>query len=155
MRARFAVTLLIALLATTTAACGSSSSASPVAVTDEAVAARDAWIRAADEGGLSAAYLTISNGSEADDALVDVSAPDVATSVSLHETKTGDDGMTGMYHTPSIAVPAGGTVALEPGGYHVMLEGLQRDLVAGETVRIVLTFERAGPLTVDALVRAG
>ena len=155
MRARFAVTLLIALLATTLAACGSSSSASPVAVTDEAVAARDAWIRAADEGGLSAAYLTISNGSEADDALVDVSAPDVATSVSLHETTTGDDGMTGMHHTPSIAVPAGGTVALEPGGYHVMLEGLQRNLVAGETVRIVLTFERAGPLTVDALVRAG
>jgi len=155
MRARFAVTLLIALLATTLAACGSSSSASPVAVTDEGVAARDAWIRAADEGGLSAAYLTISNGSEADDALVDVSAPDVATSVSLHETKTGDDGMTGMHHRPTIAVPAGGTVALEPGGYHVMLEGLQRNLVAGETVRIVLTFERAGPLTVDALVRAG
>ena len=155
MRARFAVTVLVALLATTLAACGSSSSASPVALTDEAVAARDAWIRAADEGGLSAAYLTISNGSEADDALVDVSAPDLATSVSLHETTTGDDGMTGMHHTPSIAVPAGGTVALEPGGYHVMLEGLQRNLVAGETVRIVLTFERAGPLTVDALVRAG
>ena len=155
MRARFAVTVLVALLATTLAACGSSSSASPVAVTDEAVAARDAWIRAADEGGLSAAYLTISNGSEADDALVDVSAPDLATSVSLHETTTGDDGMTGMHHTPSIAVPAGGTVALEPGGYHVMLEGLQRNLVAGETVRIVLTFERAGPLTVDARVRAG
>ena len=155
MRARFAVTVLVALLATMLAACGSSPSASPAAATDEAVTARDAWIRAADEGGLSAAYLTISNGSEADDALVDVSAPDVATSVSLHETTTGDDGMTGMYHTPSIAVPAGGTVALEPGGYHVMLEGLQRNLVAGETVRIVLTFERAGPLTVDALVRAG
>ena len=32
--------------------------------------------------------------------------------------------MTGMHHTPSIAVPASGTVALEPGGFHVMLEGL-------------------------------
>ena len=61
-----------------------------------------------------------------DDALVGVSAPDLATSVSLHETTTGDDGMTGMHHTPSIAIPAGGTVTLEPGGYHVMLEGLQR-----------------------------
>ena len=155
MRARFAVTLLIALLATTTAACGSSSSASPVAVTDEAVAARDAWIRAADEGGLSAAYLTISNGSEADDALVDVSAPDVATSVSLHETTTGDDGMTGMHHVLSIAIPARGSLALEPGGNHVMLEGLTHDLVAGETVQLVLTFEQAGPVTVDAQVRAG
>ena len=36
---------------------------------------RDAWVRAADEGGLSAAYLTISNGQAADDALVGISAP--------------------------------------------------------------------------------
>ena len=116
---------------------------------------RDAWIRAADEGGLSAAYLTIANGAAADDALVGVSAPDLATSVSLHETTTGDDGMTGMHHMPSIAIPASGTVALEPGGYHVMLEGLTQDLVAARRSSSSLTFEQAGPVTVDAQVRAG
>jgi periplasmic copper chaperone A len=63
--------------------------------------------------------------------------------------------MTGMHHAPSIAIPASGTVVLEPGGFHVMLDGLRRDLVAGETVELELTFERAGPVTVDALVRAG
>ena len=75
--------------------------------------------------------------------------------MSLHETTTGDDGMTGMHHTASIAIPANGMVALEPGGYHVMLEGLKRALVADDTVQLVLTFEQAGPITVDARVRAG
>ena len=137
-------------------ACGSSSAASPTAAPDGALVVRDAWVRAADEGGLSAAYLTIANGSAADDALVGVSAPDLATSVSLHETTTGDDGMTGMHHTPSIAVPAGGTVALEPGGYHVMLEGLHarprrgRDGPARRSPS-----SRPAPVTVDAQVRAG
>jgi periplasmic copper chaperone A len=104
-------------------------------------------------GGPSAAYLTIANGAAADDALVGVGAPDLSASVSLHET-TRDDGMTGMHHAVSIAIPARGSLALEPGGTHVMLEALQRQLVAGDTVQLVLTFERAGPVTVDARVRA-
>jgi copper(I)-binding protein len=152
---RCLVTLIAALLAVMLVGCGGSSSASPAAAAGSPLVASDAWIRAADAGGLSAAYLTITNGGSADDALVEVSAPDLAASISLHETTTGDDGMTGMHHTPSIAIPVGGTVALEPGGYHVMLDGLTRNLVAGETVQLVLAFEHADPLTVDARVRAG
>ena len=155
MPARVPVTVLFALLATMLVACGSAATTSPTAGPGGSLAVRDAWIRPADEGGISAAYLTIANGTATDDALVAVSSPDLATAAGLHETTTGDDGMTGMHHTPSIAIPAGGAVALEPGGFHVMLEGLQRDLVAGETVRLVLTFEQAGPVTVEALVRAG
>ena len=155
MHARAPVTVLFALLAMMLVACGSGASASPAAEPGGSLAVRDAWVRAADQGGLTAAYLTIVNGTATDDVLVGVSAPDVATSASLHETTTGDDGMTGMHHTPSIAIPANGTVALEPGRFHVMLEGMKRSLVAGATVRLVLTFERAGPVTVDAPVRAG
>ena len=154
MPARVPVTVLFMLLATMLVACGSRAPASPAAEPGGSLAVRDAWIRVADEGGLSAAYLTIANGTVTDDALLGVSAPDLATSVSLHETTTGDDGMTGMHHTPSIAIPAGGTVTLEPGGLHVLLEGLRRDLVAGDSVQLVITFERVGPVTVDALVRA-
>jgi periplasmic copper chaperone A len=155
MPARVPVTVLFVLLATILVACGSAPSASLTSGPGVQLAVRDGWLRAADAGGLSAAYLTITNETVTDDALLGVSAPDVATSVSLHETTTGDDGMTGMHHAPSIAIPASGTVVLEPGGFHVMLDGLRRDLVAGETVQLKLTFERAGPVTVDALVRAG
>jgi hypothetical protein len=155
MRARVPLPLLFVLLAAALAACGSAGAASPAPASGGSIAVRDAWIRAATEGGLSAAYLTIANGSPADDALVAISAPELATVVGLHETTTGDDGMTGMHHAPSIAIPANGSLTLEPGGFHVMLEGLRRDLVAGDTVQLVLIFERAGPVTVDAQVRAG
>jgi periplasmic copper chaperone A len=153
MLARVPVTVLFVLLATSLAACGSRP-ASPDALRGGSLAVRDAWVRAADQGGPSAAYLTIANGAAADDALVGVGAPDLSASVSLHETTTRDDGMTGMHHAVSIAIPARGSLALEPGGTHVMLEALQRQLVAGDTVQLVLTFERAGPVTVDARVRA-
>jgi copper(I)-binding protein len=149
------VPFMFVLLAAALVACGSSTTASPIGEPDGSLVVRDAWVRAADEGGLSAAYLTIANGTAVDDALTAVGAPELATAVSLHETTTGEDGMTGMHHVPAIAIPASGSLALEPGGYHVMLEGLTHDLVAGETVRLVLTFERAGPVTVDARVRAG
>ena len=155
MRARVPLPLLFVLLAAVLTACGSPGAAATAPGPGGSIAVRDAWIRAAAEGGLSAAYLAITNGTDADDALVGVSAPELATAVGLHETTTGDDGMTGMHHAPSIAIPANGTVTLEPGGFHVMLEGLRRDLVAGDTVQLVLTFERAGPVTVDAQVRAG
>ena len=155
MLARVPRPFLFVLLAVALAACGSPTTASPAGAPDGSLVVRDAWIRAAAEGGLSAAYLTIANGDAADDVLVGVSAPDLATSVSLHETTTGDDGMTGMHHILSIAIPARGSLALEPGGNHVMLEGLTHDLVAGETVQLVLTFQQAGPVTVDAQVRAG
>ena len=155
MLARVPVPFLFVLLATALVACGSPSAASPTAAPGGSLVVHDAWIRAAAEGGLTAAYLTIVNGSTTDDALVSVGAPHLAASVSLHETTTGDDGMTGMHHAPSIAIPANGTVALAPGGYHVMLEGLERDLVAGETVQLALVFEQAGSVTVDAQVRAG
>jgi periplasmic copper chaperone A len=153
MSARVPVTVLCLLLATSLVACGWAP-ASPDALRGGSLTVRDAWVRAADQGGLSAAYLTIANGTPGDDVLVGVSAPDLAASVSLHETTTDDDGMTGMRHVMAIAIPAGGSLALEPGGNHVMLEDLVRELVAGDTVQLVLTFERAGPVTFDARVRA-
>jgi copper(I)-binding protein len=102
---------------------------------------------------VSAAYLTIANGLAADDVLVGASAPEVTDRASLHETTTGDDGMTGMHHASAIAIPARGSLTLQPGGVHVMLEDLKKDLVAGGTVRLQLAFERAGVVEVDARVR--
>ena len=54
--------------------------------------------------------------------------------------------MTGMQPVDGIVIPAGGTVTLEPGGYHVMLVGLTGDLAAGQVVRLTLTFKAAGAI---------
>ncbi len=62
-------------------------------------------------------------------------------------------GMMKMQKVDEIAVPADGMVKLELGGYHVMLFGLKKDLVVGDTVTVTLTFSEGGELTVDAPVR--
>ena len=46
-------------------------------------------------------------------------------------------------------------MTLDPGGYHLMLIDLTEDLAPGSTVRLTLTFEDAGPVNVEAEVRAG
>ena len=51
-----------------------------------------------------------------------------------------------------LAIGAGATAVLRPGGDHVMLMKLQRPLVAGGTVSLRLTFERSGERTVTATV---
>jgi copper(I)-binding protein len=113
-----------------------------------------AWVRLpAGMSANTAAYMTISAGSEAD-ALVGASSS-IASMVGIHETTTDPSGMTGMHPVARIEIPANGTVKLEPGGYHVMLEGLTQALTAGQTVSIALTFEHAGQVVVAAEVRAG
>ena len=40
-----------------------------------------------------------------------------------------------------VDLPAGKTVKLEPGGYHLMLVDLKQGLKAGDSVPLTLTFE--------------
>jgi copper(I)-binding protein len=121
----------------------------------------------------AAAYMELTNGGDVDDALVSASVDaSVAARTELHETRaaggdmggtettTGEMGGEGSTTTPMmemvpvdrIEVPAGETVALEPGGLHVMLLELVEPLAAGDLVRITLTFEVAGEVVVDAVV---
>lgn len=114
----------------------------------------DAWVRipmGADRP--AAGYMTIVGGDEAD-ALTAASSP-IAMDVQAHETTEGPDGM-GMQEVDRIEIPAGGTVKLEPGGYHLMfMTPDMEQVVVGETVEITLTFEGAGDVVVQAEVRAG
>jgi copper(I)-binding protein len=112
----------------------------------------DAWARPAGAGQASAAYLRITNGTLDEDTLVGASTS-AAASASIHRTTTDANGMTGM-EAARLPIPAGQTVRLEPGGYHVMLMGLTGDLTPGGQLELTLTFEHAGPLNVRADVRA-
>jgi periplasmic copper chaperone A len=153
-RAVAIVTSLVLALALTACSPSGSSGGSPTAVAGGALTVGDAWVRAAPAGGTSAAYLSLTNGRDAPDTLVGVSAPDLTDTASLHETSSDGSGMTGMAHTDSLTIPAGGTVALRPGGFHIMIMDLKQDLAAGDRVPLVLTFEQAGVVNVDAEVRA-
>src|SRR5262245_1688090 len=77
--------------------------------------------------GNGAVYVTISNRGSAADALLSASS-NVANTVELHET-VAQDGKMVMRPLPKIEVPAGGTLEMKPGGYHIMLLGLKQDLI--------------------------
>ena len=152
MFARVAASILSFLLVLSVAACGSGAGKATNPASGS-ISIDGAWVRAAQSGGMTAAYMTITNGTPSDDTLVSVSTP-AAKSASIHETSTDASGMTGMHPVDGITVPAGGTVTLKPGGYHVMLMGLTGDLAVGQVVQLTLTFKTAGAIDVSAEVRA-
>lgn len=101
---------------------------------------------------VGAAFMTLKNGSGSDDKLVAASSP-VAASAELHNHIMEGDIMR-MREVPSIDIPAGGTVGLQPGGLHVMLMGLKEPLRQGEVFPLTLTFAKAGAITVEVPVKA-
>jgi periplasmic copper chaperone A len=118
------------------------------------VAATDAWVRAAAEGGVSAGFVTLCNGAAAADRLVAVRY-DGAESVELHVTQVGEDGVARMSPLEGgLALPPGEPTALAPGGSHIMLIGLAAPIEAGETQTLTLEFEHSAPLAVDFEARS-
>jgi hypothetical protein len=149
MSAHRAAMLLSLVLALTLAAC--SSAASPSAGT---MVVTGAWARTSMGMEMAgAAYMTITNETGQADALISV-ATDAAANPEIHQTTEDASGMMGMHPVERLDIPAGGTVTLEPGGFHIMLINLTGELVAGSTIELTLTFEQAGEVTVTAEVRA-
>ena len=109
-----------------------------------------AWARATPPGAkVGAAFLTVSNSGATPDRLVAAESP-AATAIALHET-VENAGVAQMRPLPDgIAIAPGGRVALQPGGFHMMLSDLQGPLVAGEQLEMTLVFERAGRIEVSA-----
>lgn len=93
-------------------------------------------------------FLTIVNSGTEADRLIAVES-DIAEKVALHESKVDTNGVGSMSHVDGIDLPAGGTVALEHGGYHIMFMGLKDPLTAGQMVKGTLVFEKAGRIEVE------
>ncbi|MFT8246498.1 copper chaperone PCu(A)C [Roseomonas sp. BN140053] len=116
------------------------------------IAVEQPWMRAAVQGGTGGAFVTLrSTGAQAD-RLVSASSP-AARAVELHNTVRDGDVMR-MQPVPSIEIPAGGSVTLQPGGLHIMLVGLAQAARPGSTVPLTLNFERSGAVTVQLAVQA-
>ena len=73
--------------------------------------------------------------------LVGVSSP-VAGVAEVHEMKLENDIMK-MRAVPALDLPAGQTVSLKPGGYHIMLMDLKAPLAKDSTVPMTLRFKDA------------
>ena len=108
----------------------------------------DAWARAS-KGKVAGAFMMIKNYADADDVLLSV-ASDVAKRVEIHTTKNVDGVMKMMQMVEGVPIAHNGEIMLKPGGYHVMLMGLNQHLNEGDTFSIRLTFKNAG--VIDTLV---
>lgn len=162
-------------------ACGDDSASNesvPPASSEAGVEIAGAWARTSPmEVTLGAAYMTVT--SAVDDELTDVSVdPSIAATAEIHEmvmaemssdttvsmssdttvsmssdtTVMSGPGEMVMQEVDSIAIPAGETVELKPGGYHIMLIDLAAPLEIGQEFDIVLTFANAGDVTVTVVV---
>ena len=110
----------------------------------------DVWARTGQPGQVSAAYMDVKNKGAADK-IVSANC-DCAKATELHDVKMVDGAMK-MVPVSGMDVPANGELKLKPGAYHIMLIGLNRPLVAGETLPIKIKFEKAGEVTVQAKVK--
>ena len=71
----------------------------------------------------------------------------------LH-TSSATGGVARMRIVDRLPIPAGATIALAPGGTHIMLSGLAGPLVAGQQTTIALRFAKAGAKQVAVAIVA-
>lgn len=112
------------------------------------------WSRATPPGApTGGGFMTIHNAGEQSDRLIGGHSQ-FTQSISIHQTTMEDGTMRMMPLHEGLEIPAGGSVALKPGSYHLMLMGLDNPLVEGERRTITLEFEHAGEVEVELQIDA-
>ncbi|MCC7003898.1 MAG: copper chaperone PCu(A)C [Gemmatimonadaceae bacterium] len=141
----------------TVAACGGETTDGAARATNDGVrqtallTVHDAWSRTADSGATAAVYFSLHNSAAEADTLVGV-ASDIADETMMHVSME-HGGTMRMAHVTSLPVPARDSVAFQPLGAHVMLSGLRRPLVAGDTIALTLRFSSGRTVGVRSGVR--
>jgi copper(I)-binding protein len=138
---------LIAATLTATLAVGARAQTPPAPLSVE-----NGWARAtAGTAKTGAAYVTIIDHG-APDRLLAAATP-VAGKAELHETIKDGDVMK-MRPVAGLAVTAGTSITLAPGGYHIMLMDLKQPLTIGQRFPLTLTFQNAGAIDTTVVVQA-
>ncbi|MBI1416541.1 MAG: copper chaperone PCu(A)C [Limimaricola sp.] len=98
-------------------------------------------------------FVTIQNTGTEDDTLIGA-ASDLAGHMEVHEMKMDGQVMKMRQLEGGLPIPAGQTVVLKPGGFHVMFMDLKGPLVEGQMVDVTLTFAKAGSVVVPLMIGA-
>lgn len=99
-------------------------------------------------------YLTVANKGSAADRLVAAASP-AAGKVEIHSMTMKGDVMEMRPLADGLEIPAGGTVELQPGGFHLMFLQVAEPFRKGGTVPVTLEFARAGKVDLSLPVEAG
>ncbi|MBW9113725.1 copper chaperone PCu(A)C [Rhizobium cauense] len=100
---------------------------------------------------VGAGYMKLTNTGSTDDRLISLTS-DRAISTEIHQMSVTNGVMTMRPVAGGLEVPAGQTVELKPGGYHLMFMDVSKPFKAGETIKAVMTFEKAGKVEVEFAV---
>ena len=111
----------------------------------------DAWVRATGQGQKATGVFMNLTAQKAT-RLVGVKA-DLTSSAEVHEMKMDKDVMK-MQAVKALDLPAGQTVALKPGSYHVMLTDLKAPVAEDSQVVLTLLFEDAAGVKTQKEVKA-
>lgn len=110
------------------------------------------WTRATPGGAkIAGGYVTITNTGKAADRLVSATSA-IADHAEIHEMSMANGVMKMRPLPDGLTIKPGETVALKPGGYHMMFMGLKQPLKQGDTMKVTLVFEKAGKLDVSFIV---
>lgn len=99
-----------------------------------------------------AIYLRIANPCSDDDTLISANS-DFASMAQLHQSVENSDGVVSMLTVQDgIPIPASQEIELIPGGYHIMIIGLELPEDKNE-VELTLSFKKSGTVVINAPVR--
>ncbi len=131
---------------------GTDSASAPAADASSTIAVDDPWVKAAEEGMTSSFGLVENTGAE-DVTLVAVEST-ISEDIELHQTSDDGSGTMSMEEKEGgFTIPAGETLALAPGGDHIMLMDFDGPLHAGDTVDLTLVFSDDSRLDYEASIR--
>ncbi len=111
----------------------------------------NAWSRATAPGAsIAAGYMVLRNRAASPDRLLSASS-ELAQKVETHVT-VKDGEVLRMREVKGYEIPARSSLALKPGGAHLMLVGIKRPFREGEKVPLTLRFEKAGEKRIELQV---
>lgn len=112
------------------------------------------WTRATPKGAkVGGGYLVITNTGKTADRLT-AGSSDISERFEIHEMTMTDGVMKMRPLASGLEIKPGQKVELKPGGYHIMFMDLKKPLAQGDTVKVTLTFEKAGKVEVEFPVAA-
>ena len=114
----------------------------------------DAWARRSmSSTGNSVVYMKVSNPNDKQVTILGASAIEFANNVELHTSFTDEKGISRMTLINNIVVPARSTILLEPGGMHIMLLGLKKKLILGDSMSLIIKVSGMKPIPIEATIR--
>jgi periplasmic copper chaperone A len=116
-----------------------------------ALIVQNAWMRAVPGSDTASVYLVLRNTGAEPVIVIGVRSP-AASHVMIHETSTVS-GQSRMRMHEKLVIGPGQSVALAPGGLQVMLSGMKKSPLIGQSVPLILLLANGGTVQAAAVVR--